>query len=123
MRFYLDEDLSDRIAAIARELGLDVVSSHECGRDGLSDEEQLRLAAQDGRCLVTRNRDHFVRLTVRFFENQWPHVGILIVPRSLLNDDFAGIASALRAYARRLEEALPSYTIDFLAAARGTEDR
>ena len=68
MQFYLDEDLSQRVADLARAQGLDVVSSHECGRDGLSDEEQLRLAAEKGRCFVARNRNHFIPLTVQFFE-------------------------------------------------------
>lgn len=40
MRFYLDEDLSDQIEAIARErFSLDVWSSHEQGMDGATDEE------------------------------------------------------------------------------------
>ena len=55
--FFLDEDLSPRIATIAREQGLDVLSTHESGRNGLDDEEQLRFAAQEGRILVTCNRD------------------------------------------------------------------
>lgn len=115
MRFYLDEDLSDRVASIARAQGLDVLSSHECGRDGLSDEAQLSLAGEEGRCLVTRNRNHFVLLTVRFFENQSPHAGVLLVVRSLANDGFAGIATALVSYARRHDAGLPTYAIDFLA--------
>lgn len=57
MRFVLDERLSPRIAAIARGLGLDVISCVEAGRRGLNDEEQLRLAALDGRCMVTQDHD------------------------------------------------------------------
>ena len=68
MRFYLDEDLSPRIAVIARGLGLDVVSAIELGNLGLADEEQLSLAARDGRCVVTQNRADFIRLTVTSFE-------------------------------------------------------
>ena len=56
MRFYLDEDLSPRVAAIGRSLGLDVVSAIEVGHRGLDDEDQLLVAARDGRCLVTDNR-------------------------------------------------------------------
>lgn len=114
MRFYLDEDLSWRIAEIGRRHGLDILSSHECGRDGLSDEEQLRLAAAEGRCFVTRNRGHFVMLTARFFENGWPHVGVLIVPASLPPDSFAAVAEALARYREDRPEGLPEYTIDFL---------
>ena len=115
MRFYLDEGLSDQVAVIGRELGLDVVSSHECGRDGLSDEEQLRHAAVDERIFVTRNYRDFVQLTRRFFENQWPHAGVLLVPRSLANDDFAHVAQALSAFARDQEGAIAAHTIQFLS--------
>ena len=117
MRFYLDEDLSPQIAGIARAQGLDVVSAHECGRNSLSDDQQLRLAADDGRCLVTRNRDDYVQLTVRFFENSWAHAGVLLVPRALRHHDFAGIAAALVAY----EQAhVVSYAVNYLAPRRPT---
>jgi predicted nuclease of predicted toxin-antitoxin system len=114
MRFYLDEDLSDRVAVIARSLGLDVLSSHECGRDGLDDEAQLQAAAEDGRCLVTRNRVDFVAWTVRFFERESPHSGVLLIPGSLPPDQFAAIAHALVEYERQHPEGLPPYTVDFL---------
>lgn len=114
MRFYLDENLSQQVARIARNLGLDVVSSHEVGRNPLPDEEQLRLAALEGRCLVTRNYADFDRLTKRFLEHRWPHAGVLLVPPSLPNERFAAIAEALASYAKRHEAGIPSYTIDFL---------
>jgi hypothetical protein len=116
MRFYLDEDLSDQVAVIGREIGLDIVSSHECGRDGLTDEEQLRQAAVDERIFVTRNYRDFVQLTRRFFADQWPHAGVLFLPRSLANDDFAGIARALATFARNQRGAFIAYTIQFLVA-------
>ena len=117
MRFYLDEDLPARVAVLARAQGLDVVSSHECGRDRLPDDQQLRLAAQDGRCLVTRNARDFVPLTRDFAERQWPHAGLLIVARSLPNHAFASIARALSAFARTRGEDLPTYTVLFLSPA------
>lgn len=117
MRFCLDEDLSPRIADIARNLGLDVLSSHEVGRNGLSDDEQLRLAAEDGRCFVTRNRDDFIALTLTLAQLQQPHAGVLIVSRSLPATDFARIAHALAAYALRHPGGLSHYTVDFLIAA------
>ena len=118
MRFYLDEDLPPRIAVIARPQGLDVITSHECGRNGLPDEEQLRLAAEEGRCFVTRNRDDFLRLTQQFFESQRPHAGVLIVSRSLPNRDVAGIVAAPVAYAEGNPGDLPSYTTAYLTHER-----
>jgi hypothetical protein len=46
-----------------------------------------------------------------------PHVGVLIVSRSLASRGHAAIARALVAYARRNEDDLPSYTSDFLRTA------
>ena len=116
MPFYLDENLPPQVAALVRARGVDAVSNHERGHIGFSDDDVLRLAAEDGRCVITRNRDDFVLLTVRCFDNQWPHAGVLIVPWTLLNDQFARMASALVAYAQRYEADLPAYAIDFLHA-------
>lgn len=120
MRFLLDEDLSPKLAFIARELGVDVLSSHECGRNGLTDEDQLRLAAEDQRCFVTRNARHLVPLTKRCFEYQSPHAGLLLVPRSLPNDEFSTIARALLAYDQMHKPGLPSYSVDFLTGEPNT---
>src|SRR5262249_431398 len=105
---------SDKVAAIARNAEIDVVSSHEIGRNSLRDEDQLRWAANEDRCLVTRNYKHFAPLTIRFLEREWPHRGVLIVPRSLPNQDFAAIARAIVAYAHAHESGLASYTLDFV---------
>jgi len=55
IRLYLDEDMSSRVAQALRGKGFDVLRCHEVGNKGLSDEEQLRYAAQEGRHLVTYN--------------------------------------------------------------------
>lgn len=119
MRVYLDENMPPQIAAIARAQGLDAVSGHELGHRGFPDDDVLRLAALDRRCVVTRNRDDFVRLTLLFFENEWPHAGVLIVPNSFPHDQFARIARALVGYAGDWENDLPHYTIDFLPHHEG----
>jgi len=118
VRFYLDEDLSQTVAAIARALGLDVISSHECGRDELPDDEQLRLAAQDGRRIVTRNYPDFVRWSRVFHEQQLPRAGVALVPSSLDNHDFSGIARALVAFAEAHADMDMSYTWDYLVPVR-----
>jgi hypothetical protein len=114
VRFCLDEDLPPGIAVVARGRGLDILSSHECGRNSLPDEEQLRLATAEGRCLVTRNRDDLLRLTLKFFESEEPHAGVLIVSRSLPNRDVAGIVAALVAFADNHPDGVPSYTTAYL---------
>jgi len=114
VRYYLDEDLSPQVAERLRKKGIDATSSHEEMRNGTSDWEQLRWAASQERCLVTRNRDDFIHLTVAAFENQEPHAGVLIVPHSLPGNQFGRIAVALVDYAQRHPDGMQPYTLDFL---------
>ena len=114
MRYYLDEDLSPRIAWLVREEGVDATSSHDQGNNTLDDARQLAYAAAEGRCFVTRNRDDFIRLTVQCFEHGAPHAGVLIVPRSMPSDRFSLIAQALLRYAESRPQGMNPYTIDFL---------
>ena len=95
-RFLLDEDVPPRAAEIARGLGLDVTSVAEVGRIGWSDEDQLRAAAADGRLFVTYNRDDFIVLTRRFFQERAPHAGVLIVPGSIPRHRPERLAHSLR---------------------------
>lgn len=114
MKFYLDEDLSPKIAEILRKAGIDAVSAHEVGMLQASDLEQLEYASFQKRCLVTRNRNDFIRLTVFFFNEIRPHFGVLVIPHSYPCDRFGSIAEALKKYALSHKDRMDSYTIDFL---------
>jgi len=115
MKFYLDEDLSPKIAEILRKGGIDALSAHEAGMCESSDQRQLDFAAAEKRCLVTRNRDDFIRLTVRFFNDQRPHCGVLIVPYTLPGDQFSRIAGLIKKFSSRHQKGLAPYSIAFLA--------
>ena len=117
MRFFLDEDLSDEVARIARNLGLDAQSVHEVGRRELDDSDQLDYAASQGMVMVTRNRDDYLALNDEYFETGKSNCGILIVPRSLPNNQPARIAHRLNEWAEEKQSAPESfgpYVVDFL---------
>lgn len=117
MKYYLDEDLSPKIAEILRKHKIDAVSAHEVGMLQTSDKEQLERAASEGRCLITRNRNDFIRLTVQFFNEHRLHYGVLIIPHSLPGDKFSFIARAIMKYhSKQVKDKLEPYTIDFLEA-------
>jgi predicted nuclease of predicted toxin-antitoxin system len=78
VKFYLDEDLSPKIALALRKKGIDAVSAHDQGNVQFTDAEQLAYAAGKGRCLVTRNARHFLVLSGESINRQRPHAGILL---------------------------------------------
>jgi predicted nuclease of predicted toxin-antitoxin system len=114
MRFYLDEDLSPKIAEILRRGGIDAFSAHEVEMCEASDRKQLEFAATEKRCLVTRNRDDFIKLTVRFFNDQRPHCGVLIIPHTLPGDQFSRIANLIKKFSSHHQKGLAPYSIAFL---------
>jgi len=114
MKFYLDEDLSPKIAEILRSVGIDALSAHEAGMCEASDRKQLEFAATEKRCLVTRNRDDFIRLTVRFFNDHRPHCGVLIIPYTLPGDQFSRIANLIKKFSSHHQKGLAPYSIAFL---------
>ena len=114
IKFYLDEDLSPVIAEMLRKDDIDAVSVHEAGMLQASDREQLEYASSHKRCMVTRNRNDFIRLTVQFFNEHRPHHGLLIIPYSYPGDKFRATATALKAYAKKHAAGLGQYHVDFL---------
>lgn len=100
----------------ARRSRIDVLSAHELGRYRLTDADQLLWAAEQGRCMVTRDVGDFPRLSRRFAASHWPHAGVAIVPSSRPDRDIGGIARGLIALSQMYEEGLPSYSVVYLRA-------
>lgn len=114
MKFYLDEDLSPKIAEILRKSGINALSAHQAGMCEVSDQRQLEFASGEKRCLVTRNRDDFIRLTVQFFNEQRPHWGVIIVSHTLPGDQFSRIAGLIKEFSSHHRQGLEPYSITFL---------
>jgi predicted nuclease of predicted toxin-antitoxin system len=115
LRFLLDEDLPPRAAEIARGLGLDVISVHELGRQGISDRDQLRFASEDERIFLTRNHRDYIELTVEFYRAGEAHSGVLLVRRNLPNDRPARVAHAMKRWADARADTLATFDgVDFL---------
>ena len=120
-RFLLDEGINPKVAERGWGLGLDVSSVHEIRRTGLSDWEQLALAAQEGRVLVTRNRSDMVHCTSELCRSGEPHAGVLLVPWTLPNDRPDALAHALKRWALTQEigagaDSFGAYHVDCLTA-------
>ena len=58
MKLFLDQDVYAATARFLRGLGHDVVTASEAGCSRSSDAELLRMAGEQGRILVTRDRDY-----------------------------------------------------------------
>jgi len=115
VKLYLDEDISPRVAERLREKDVDAVSAHEVHMTGASDEEQLVRAVFEGRVMVTRNRNDFIALTVRFFQDLKPHNGLLIVPYTIPGYDFSLLANLLCEYVHKHPKGMEPYTIEFVS--------
>jgi hypothetical protein len=114
MKFYLNEDLAPQIGARLRTKGIDAVSALEVGNTQLSDRDQLRYAAREGRCLVTRNVRHFVILAHDAIRRQERHAGIVLCPPSIRGFEVAKIAEALTRLARQFPKGLGEFDILYL---------
>lgn len=79
LAYFLDEDISYRVAEGLRRLGIDAISVHELGRANLRvpDQDHLAYAAGEGRVLVTYNRADFQALDNSWREQARTHAGIV----------------------------------------------
>ena len=118
IRLYLDEMSSPRLTAILRAHGIDVVSALELGFSQTPDHVHLAHAAGEGRCIVTKNYDDFVRLTNSQMTEELPHAEVVLVPPSLPNEDFGRLAATLTEFCRRHPDGLPPYTVLWLTPVR-----
>ncbi len=114
MRFYLDEDLAPAAAAALRRRGIDAISAHEVGNRGLTDTAQLAFAAREGRCLVSGNVRHFVRLGQDAIRDARRHAGIVLCSSRLAHGSPGRLAAALERLARDRPGGLGAYDVMYV---------
>jgi predicted nuclease of predicted toxin-antitoxin system len=81
VRLYLDEDVDPHSAQDLRLRGYDALAASEAGQLGRADREQLDYARQQGRALLTHNRNDFLALAKEYVLQGIPHAGILYIPQ------------------------------------------
>lgn len=81
IRLYVDEDASElAVVGGLRARGVDLLTTHEANRCGVSDSEQLEFATSQGRVMYTLNAGDFVQLHREFLQQGRPHAGIVVIP-------------------------------------------
>jgi hypothetical protein len=115
--YCLDEHVPLAVAEAVQRAGITVVTAHEKRMPSRSDPDHLSLAASEGFCLVTRNRDDFVTLAVQAWDLQHPHGGILIISPAFASADIGSLARALVQFAAEHPEDLWEYGLWWLQRA------
>jgi hypothetical protein len=80
IRLYTDEDVDAQLAVQLRRQGYDVLSCREAGRSnrGISDEDQLQFAADEGRTILVYNIGDYVELDGLWRYRDKEHAGIIL---------------------------------------------
>jgi len=81
VRLYADEDAGENaVVQGLRARGIDVLTTVEANRCGVSDREQLIFATGESRALYTFNVGHFDRLHRDFLREGINHSGLVVLP-------------------------------------------
>lgn len=96
VKLYLDEDISHTVAVVLKSRGFDVVSAHEIGMRGKSDQDQLDYAIENGRTFVTFNAKHFAPLAKESYEKGRSNFGIIISKQINLSEMILLLVKMLR---------------------------
>jgi hypothetical protein len=81
-KLFVDEDAcEDAVVSALRQIGIDVLTVLDVGREGIDDADQLRLATSLGRAIYSLNARHFARLHQEFVARGEDHAGVIVIPR------------------------------------------
>lgn len=97
IRLLLDEDVQLGLAKALRDRNIDVLSVHDIGRKGLTDEEQIEFAAANGRTIFTYNVRDFIRLHRQFINQGHGHQGIIVSKQLPIGETLRGLLNLMDA--------------------------
>lgn len=80
---YFDEDVSIHVVRAIQGRGFDATCALDRGTLGLTDIEQLRLASEEKRALVTHNRRDYEKLHQQCLSEERRHSGVILLMRRL----------------------------------------
>ncbi|MEZ5384537.1 MAG: DUF5615 family PIN-like protein [Prosthecobacter sp.] len=97
-RLYSNENFPMPVVEELRRLGHDVLTTHDTGKSnaGIPDDEVLRFATENGRAVLTHNRQDFIRL----HRQDANHAGIIVCTD---NPDFSALATKVHAELQKVE--------------------
>lgn len=99
LKLYANENFPLETVQVLRNLGYDVLTTHEIGKSNLRipDEDVLTFAISENRAILTINRKDFIRL----HRLNPTHSGIIICTK---NDDFENFGECIHAVLLPYEE-------------------
>ncbi|MBC8870234.1 MAG: DUF5615 family PIN-like protein [Planctomycetes bacterium] len=97
VKVYLDEDVHHLIAHALRLRGWDALTTIAAGRQGSSDLEQLRFAAENGYAILTYNVSDFPRLHYEIIDAD-DHGGIVVATQDDPSANARTLLSLLSAF-------------------------
>ncbi len=88
IRLLLDEDVHPQAAPALRRRGFDVISVHELARvgRGISDDEQVTFAVQQGQAIFSYNEEDFIKLHLAWRTAGRSHCGIIVCQQTRLSE-------------------------------------
>jgi predicted nuclease of predicted toxin-antitoxin system len=105
-RIYANENFPKRVIESLRQLGHDVLTTHEAGKSNqaIPDEEVLAFAASENRAVLTFNRKDFIRL----HQHNQHHSGIIVCTEDV---EFEALANRIHEAIETLGHHLDTHLI------------
>jgi predicted nuclease of predicted toxin-antitoxin system len=85
MKFLIDENLPISLKKKLSEKGYDVFDIRELGKFGITDEEIIKIASDQGRILISANYKHFGNI-IMFPPSQYNGIIIVKMPKSSIQE-------------------------------------